>query len=104
MKRGIQFTRYIGDIGQRCDVQYIFLKLNISTSVAIPQFMKKIQKSLYGTVCFTVPIIDSPGTFLESLQDKYEELELDARYFCGNTDYKINSLKYITIKIILSSY
>jgi hypothetical protein len=24
-------------------------------SVAIPQFMKKIQKSLYGTVRFTVP-------------------------------------------------
>nr|CAD7571941.1 unnamed protein product [Timema californicum] len=36
-------------------IQYIFLKLNISTSVAIPQFMKKIQKSLYGTVRFTVP-------------------------------------------------
>nr|CAD7423170.1 unnamed protein product [Timema monikensis] len=28
-------------------VQYIFLKLNVSTSVAIPQFMKKIQKSLF---------------------------------------------------------
>nr|CAD7393758.1 unnamed protein product [Timema cristinae] len=25
-------------------VQYIFLKLNVSTSIAIPQFMKKIQK------------------------------------------------------------
>nr|CAD7427772.1 unnamed protein product [Timema monikensis] len=36
-------------------VQYIFLKLNVITSVAIPQFMKKIQKSLYGTVHFTVP-------------------------------------------------
>nr|CAD7400237.1 unnamed protein product [Timema cristinae] len=36
-------------------VQYIFLKLNVSTSVAIPKFMKKIQKSLYGTVRFTVP-------------------------------------------------
>nr|CAD7424166.1 unnamed protein product [Timema monikensis] len=31
-------------------VQYLFLKLNVSTSVAIPQFMKNIQKSLYRTV------------------------------------------------------
>ncbi|CAG2067482.1 unnamed protein product [Timema podura] len=37
------------------EVQYIFLKLNVSTSVAIPQFMKKIQRSLYGTVRFAVP-------------------------------------------------
>nr|CAD7417202.1 unnamed protein product [Timema cristinae] len=29
--------------------------LNVSTSVAIPQFIKKIQKSLYGTVRLTVP-------------------------------------------------
>nr|CAD7395990.1 unnamed protein product [Timema cristinae] len=54
MKRGIQFTCYIGDIGQRCDVQYIFLKFNQYFS-SHPQFMKKIQKSLYGTVRFTVP-------------------------------------------------
>nr|CAD7428789.1 unnamed protein product [Timema monikensis] len=37
------------------EVKYIFLKLNVSTSVAIPQFMKKIQQSLYETVRFTVP-------------------------------------------------
>nr|CAD7201141.1 unnamed protein product [Timema douglasi] len=36
-------------------VQYIFLKINVSTSEAIPQFMKKIQKSLYVTVRFIVP-------------------------------------------------
>nr|CAD7425602.1 unnamed protein product [Timema monikensis] len=36
-------------------VQYIFLYLNVGNSVAIPQFMHKIQKSLYGTVRFTVP-------------------------------------------------
>nr|CAD7577395.1 unnamed protein product [Timema californicum] len=37
-------------------VQYIFLKFNVSTSVAISQFMKKLQNSLYGTVRFTVPV------------------------------------------------
>nr|CAD7570749.1 unnamed protein product [Timema californicum] len=31
------------------------LKLNVSTSVAIHQFMKNIQKSFYGTVRITVP-------------------------------------------------
>jgi hypothetical protein len=30
-------------------------------SVAIPQFMKKIQKSLYGTVRFTVPTWHAGG-------------------------------------------
>nr|CAD7575947.1 unnamed protein product [Timema californicum] len=37
-------------------LQYIFLKLNVGTSVAIPQFMENIQKPLYGTVRFTVPV------------------------------------------------
>nr|CAD7401366.1 unnamed protein product [Timema cristinae] len=36
-------------------IQNIFLKLNVSTSVAITKFMKKTQKSLYETVRFTVP-------------------------------------------------
>nr|CAD7260416.1 unnamed protein product [Timema shepardi] len=38
-------------------LQYIFLKLNVSNSVTILQFMKKIQRVLYGTVRFTVVVV-----------------------------------------------
>ncbi|KAK4881074.1 hypothetical protein RN001_004393 [Aquatica leii] len=33
-------------------------------------------------------LINSLERFLESLRNRYEERELDARSFCGNTDYK----------------
>nr|CAD7257651.1 unnamed protein product [Timema shepardi] len=47
----------VPDIGKfDLEIQYIFLKLNVSSSEAILQFMKKIQKSLYGTVRFTVSV------------------------------------------------
>ena len=38
-----------------------------------------------------VDLIDSLEKFLISLRDRFEELELDARKFCGNTDYKVST-------------
>ena len=48
----------------------------------------KLFKSLDVDLIQVVGLMNSPGECLISLRDRYEELELDARNFCGNTDYK----------------
>ena len=49
-----------------------------------------ISKALQGVdvdLRKAVDLINSLENFLKSLQDMYEELEVNARDFCSNTDY-----------------
>nr|CAD7432411.1 unnamed protein product [Timema monikensis] len=80
-----------------CQVlRYIFLKLNLSTSVAIPQFMKKIQKSLYGTVRFTVPV-----TGKQCIGEPFENFYAELRALATPYEFGDQEDKLLRAQIIL---
>nr|CAD7196588.1 unnamed protein product [Timema douglasi] len=74
-----------GNNGVNSTIKY---KNNVSTSVAILQFMKKIQKYMYGTVRFTVPATWCLTVLTTEETDERESVGVRRRVDSGRIDKK----------------